>query len=296
MKKIVYLIISLAFITVSCTEEFEFDFDSNAQILAVDGVLTDQDVDHYIRLTKSKNTLVNADFSGTSNSATQFEAIKDAIITISDDVGNTEVLSYIGIREDDYTNTEGYYKIENIRGIVGRTYTLKIELSGKLYQSVSILKAVPEIEQVTFKSKYLELKEETVTIPLLHFTEPQNTSDYYLLHYRVDGWGGSDRNWEYSIISDKYLTEQVNGLEIDDGQSASGHDFYREIPLGAEVEVFIESLTKDAYEFYKGIIDQFDSDGGAFSQTPASPPGNISNGALGLFRCSAVNSKSVIKN
>jgi hypothetical protein len=104
----------------------------------------------------------------------------------------------------------------------------------------------------------------------------------------------SSRVWGYSIINDEYLTEKVNGMRIDDGQSSDGRDFYHISP-GDEVEVFMESLTEEAYEYYRIVISQFGSDGGAFSQAPASPVGNISNGALGLFRTSAVSSKKVTR-
>lgn len=56
-------------------------------------------------------------------------------------------------------------------------------------------------------------------------------------------------------------------------------------------DYFIEmhSLTKEAYEYYKALIQQFRTDGGGYSPSPASPPTNLDNGALGFFRASAVN-------
>ena len=54
---------------------------------------------------------------------------------------------------------------------------------------------------------------------------------------------------------------------------------------------FIEmhSLTKQGYDYYKALLQQFRTDGGVYSPTPATPPGNIDNGALGFFKTSAVN-------
>lgn len=295
MKKIIFSILILSIFLSSCTEKFDFNFDSEMELLVVDGVLTNQDTIHYIRLTKSINKLVDADFSGSSNNENTFPAVEDATITLSDNLGNTEVLEYVGSKENAYPEVNGHYKINEINGVAGRTYTLKIEWQNKEYTSVSTMPTVPVIEQISFRDKYLESKNETVTIPLLHFTEPQNSEDYYLLHYSVDGFEGSNRSWSYSIISDKYMTENIAGMDIDDGQSGSGKDFYQDIYPGVEVVIFMESLTKPSFNFYEGVIAQFESDGGAFSQAPATPEGNISNGALGLFRCSAVSKYSVIK-
>ena len=56
-------------------------------------------------------------------------------------------------------------------------------------------------------------------------------------------------------------------------------------------DYFIEmhSITKEAYDYYKALIQQFKTDGGGYSPSPASPPTNLDNGALGFFRASAVN-------
>jgi hypothetical protein len=44
------------------------------------------------------------------------------------------------------------------------------------------------------------------------------------------------------------------------------------------------SVDRKTYHFYKALIDQFNNDGGAFSPTPATPDGNISGNAIGIFR------------
>jgi hypothetical protein len=44
------------------------------------------------------------------------------------------------------------------------------------------------------------------------------------------------------------------------------------------------SVTKEIYEFYKALLNQFNNDGGAYAPTPTQPQGNITGGAIGLFR------------
>ena len=60
--------------------------------------------------------------------------------------------------------------------------------------------------------------------------------------------------------------------------------------------VSLFSLTYEAYLYYKALLSQFENDGGTFKPSPASPPSNISNGALGIFRASALDTMSIIMN
>jgi hypothetical protein len=50
------------------------------------------------------------------------------------------------------------------------------------------------------------------------------------------------------------------------------------------------SISKKGFNFWKAITEQIESEGGIFNPAPATPPGNISGGALGLFQASAVSS------
>ncbi len=120
-------------------------------------------------------------------------------------------------------------------------------------------------------------------IPLIYFKEPQNERNYYLF-FTTASYG-----WPYSILSDEYLESYVNGLDVCKGVSP---DYWvTNYPYDFMRNYFIEmhSVTKEGYEYYKALIQQFRNDGGGYSPSPASPPTNLDNGALGLFRASAVN-------
>lgn len=49
------------------------------------------------------------------------------------------------------------------------------------------------------------------------------------------------------------------------------------------------SLTEEGFYFLKGLINQFNNDGGVYSPNPTSPKTNISDGGLGNFKASATN-------
>lgn len=279
-----YLI--LIILLCSCSEKYNFEFDNNDSILVVDGKITNQDGPYYVRLSESINKTVSPDYSGTQ--ADVAKAIENAKISISNSKGETENLRYIGKKPHTYPEDDGWYIIENMQGEIGQTYTLRIEWKDKIYTAKDKIHPVAEIEKIEFRTKHLAAKNEYVDIPLIYFKDPQGEKNYYLMYFSSDGFFGSNRNWEYSILDDKYLEPYVDGLDVDDGQSPTGEDFYMNINDGMTVSVYLESLSPEAYNFYKSIIDQFTADGGAFSPTPANPPSNISGGALGCFRASAV--------
>ena len=81
------------------------------------------------------------------------------------------------------------------------------------------------------------------------------------------------------------------GLKVSRGATPRGIDFYPVYWEGDSTYLALSSLTKESYNYYKALLDQFENDGGAYKPTPASPQGNISNGGLGLFRASVVSEK-----
>jgi hypothetical protein len=102
------------------------------------------------------------------------------------------------------------------------------------------------------------------------------------------------RVWSYSLIQDTFLPEEVTGLSIDDGASIAKYaEFYPTPDPNYGAEVKMHSVDAVTYYFYKALIDQFNNDGGAYTPTPATPKGNITGDAVGLFRALHKSSASV---
>ena len=60
----------------------------------------------------------------------------------------------------------------------------------------------------------------------------------------------------------------------------------------ARIEVF--SLSRGAFVFYRDLQKLLANDGGMFANPPANPRSNLSNGALGFFQVSAVQSGELV--
>lgn len=293
MNKIIFTLLLACLTMTGCVEEIDFQYENSEKRIVIDGSITNQPGPYYFHLSESITQIVTSENGGYNEN--MGKPVKNATVVLSDNAGNQEQLRFIGERTDIYDPSQGWYIAESMTGVVGRTYTLTVTWNEKTYVAVDKMKEVSVIDRIDFRTKHLEAKNEDVTIPLIYFHEPQDQKNYYLMYYTINGYKGNSRNWAFSILDDQYLNENVNGLEIDDGQSPSGRDFYYQISTGDKVAVYLESLSPIAYFFYKNLIEQFDSDGGAFSPNPASPPSNISNGGLGLFRASAVSVKKVTR-
>jgi len=311
----------------SCVEEFDLHLGEFEPKLVVEGVITNKSGPHYIRLTKSNTgAFIKPDYSYSDNA----EPVMNATIIISDNGGQIDTLVPIDINIEEYLydynigyfklvfdeyneiidtmfleappeyrHDRGFYKTRCLKGIPERTYYLKvITTDGTIYNAFDYMPLVPQIDSIGYHKKILEKDGQEYFVPLLYFREFQEVDNYYLIQL-IDEESSrtfsAHTAWRFSILSDKYLEPYVNGLNIDNGASAQGSDFYYFV-TGDSIHVTMSSLSSNAYNYYKNLIEQFENDGGAYKPTPASPPTNISNGGLGFFRASSVvEAKTIIK-
>jgi hypothetical protein len=305
----IFLVFILAIAAYSCTKDYDLQLKSDNARLVVEGTITNQKGPYLIRLTKSRFKLhfeQRASASDTSYSYTTpydgVDAVKDAEVYITDkntsvtdtlekcptgkwvhykDPNSDFVKSYFYV--SDTSIIMGFYKTTKIKGIPGHTYALTIKWQDKEYHAETYMPPVPALDSVQFKFTQGEIGKSNYNIPLIYFKEPQNERNYYL--FKTQAVYG----WPYSILNDEYLKSYVNGLDVCKGVTP---DYWvTNYPYDFIDSYFIEmhSITKEAYEYYKALIQQFKTDGGGYSPSPASPPTNLDNGALGFFRASAVN-------
>lgn len=306
----IFSAIILMTVAYSCITDYDLPQEVIQPRLVVDGTITNQNGPYLVRLTKSRIAIKN-DLSGYRDSDTSYnyrfpydgtEAIQDAEVFITDKntsmtdtlvkcptgiwhhyEGTTNYPAWSVFEVADTSIIMGYYKTNTLKGIPGHTYALTIKWQDQEYHAESYMPPVPALDSVQFKFTEGEIGKSNYNIPLIYFKEPQNERNYYL--FKTQAVYG----WPYSILSDEYLKSYVNGLDVCKGVTP---DYWvTNYPYDFIDSYFIEmhSITKEGYEYYKALIQQFKTDGGGYSPSPASPPTNLDNGALGFFRASAVN-------
>lgn len=280
-------------ILVSCVEDFDLKLQNADPRLVVEGWITNKPGPYYIRLTKSKiGTFASQD----QNYFENVEFVKGAVVIISDDHGQIDTLRFIQPNDNSDPRDKwfrGYYKTSKLIGIPDHTYFLKIKVWEKEFKASAYMPIVPEIDSLRYSMKISEKDGDKYYVPLISFKEPQGIENYYLAQLKNDFSSHLVVNtsiWQYSIFSDAHMTPYVSNLNIGLGNNPRGitYPIYHN---GDSIYVALSSLTKEGYDYYKALMEQFENDGGAYKPTPASPPTNISNGGLGLFRASAISEK-----
>jgi hypothetical protein len=127
-KKILILL-SLVLL-IACQEVYNpDDIDAGLKIPVIEGYLHDGSGPYRVEL-----------FWAAAFYDRSYTAITDALVTISDDYGNTEILTETG-------NGRYYSDKNGIRGTAGRIYTLHVELpDGSIYESVPVL--MPPVKEI----------------------------------------------------------------------------------------------------------------------------------------------------
>ncbi len=241
---------------------------------------------------------------------------------------------YDSIRLDSYFNTiekyVGTYYTTSIVGIPGRTYTLSVDYAGNIYTAVDRMPSSTKIDSITLKPVGIGVENKDMDgfyVPFLNFAEPQDETNYYFF---TAAWVDSVENgskmelpapqkftdlivlnrysqgyaWWCSVISDRFMAPYMANYKVDDGPSSrswfsgtdSGWKFYHS---NYHLDIYMLSISNEAYRYYQALTEQFYQDGGAFSPAPASPPTNVSNGGQGFFMATSVStcrSKRMDKN
>lgn len=306
----IFIAFVFIFVAYSCLTDYDLQQEANQPKLVVDATITNQDGPYLVRLTISRLNLHIETYIGNKGDTSYnyrypydgTVAVQDAEVFITDkNTSFTDTLekcaagtwyhheasnnypAWSVFEVADTSIVMGFYKTTKLKGIPGHTYALTIKWQDQEYHAESCMPLVPALDSVQFKFIQEENAKFNHNVPLIYFKEPQNERNYYLFITQAM------HGWPYSILSDEYLKPYVNGLDVCKGESP---DYWlTNYPYEYDDYYFIEmhSITKEAYEYYKALIQQFKTDGGGYSPSPASPPTNLDNGALGFFRASAVN-------
>ncbi|WP_299466002.1 DUF4249 domain-containing protein [uncultured Microscilla sp.] len=303
VQNIAWLFIFLA--CNGCIEKADNIFGKQKPRIYIEGVIsTNQRT--YVKVTLSATLLQNL----STYNIVKYPGVQDASVSISDDAGNIDVLT---LSTDETLAKAGYYinTTYHTKLTAGTAYTLKVVCNGQTYEAKEVMPvAPPAIDKVEFttrkvKSNVIGGSFSIALVPLVSFSEPQDQENYYNFNYDIIKKGHSDSLKTYLdrynarqmllLFDDKHLEPEINRLGL-------GKEWPFSFPvytgLGSDKMIYdraiiqIQSWSKEAFNYYKVIEEQLRGSG-AYSATPAAPPGNLSNGALGFFRAVNIKTKSV---
>ena len=257
-----FIILLLVSVT-SCQKVIELDLNESEPLIVIEGVVNKDSLVHTIYISQSKK------FS--SNNV--FTKVEDAIVTLSDDLNNVEIL---------IMDSPGVYKSSTILGQEGRTYTLKVQLGEEIFTSTSVMPSQVEFLDILFIPDEFTGGGSKIAIPSR--LDPIGVSNSYKFDVSVSRFK-DNKGW----IRDSAIIIQND--EFSDG-------LYSQQPIFGTLGSFMPkdtcritmmNIDGNVYKYFYSL--SLNTGGAA---TPANPISNISNGALGYFSAQTIQTLEVV--
>ena len=248
----------------SCEKEIELDLNSSNSKYVIEGEIPQNEL-ATVKITKTVN------FSDSNN----FPAVKGATVTITDEIGTTEQL---------IETSTGVYKTQKLKGLEGKTFTLRVKAEGNTFTAKSTMpKAVKLIGLKTSLSTFAppgEASSDNYTIFPQFFDPIELGNNYRFIQTRN---GELDK----SIL--------IANDNIGNGQSNSRPLFSQnfEIKLGDNITVEMRCIDGPVYDYFFSL-NSIQGNGPGGGTTPTNPVSNISGGALGYFSAFTVQKVSAV--
>jgi hypothetical protein len=244
----------------------------------------------YVVLSNSLNYFSTIDAATLNNTY-----VNGARITVSD--GNRTVL----LKEYTVPLTGGYtffyYSIDPSNpmfGEQGKTYRLKIETGGQVYQSQTQIPVLAKkIDSLWWKKAPFNTDTNKVVL-MSRVTDPPGFGNY--IRYFTKTNRGEFYPGMNSVFDDQIIDGKTYDIQIDQGVTKNEKikfEDYGYFKRGDTVIVKMCNIDKASFDFWKTWEFAWQSVGNPFS-TPGKVTGNIDNQALGSFCGYAVQYKSLI--
>ena len=271
MKRYIYLPI-LVLLFIACDDQIEADLTEIDPIIVIDAWLDDTGSGQIISVKRSQQYF----------DSSPLEGVEDAVVTITDDDGNTYPFTHTGRGE--YlmvTGSETFAEIE-------RVYNLSVVTPEGSFFSQSTMNRVPEIDSITFRFE----EEQAPFIPDSYFAEvwardPEGTGDTYWIKTWKNG-NILDEPVEISIAYDagfsaggnvdglifiQPIRDSVNPFDTDRSES-SEFDLLPPYLFGDSIYVEIHSISNEAFFFFQRVQVESGRTGG-FAELFATPLANV---------------------
>ncbi len=266
-----FYICILLFVVVfmGCQKIIEVPLNNARPRLVVDGLITDKPGPYYIKISTS----------GDYYKLGETPRVEDAVVAISDSEGNKDILVPV-------SNQKGLYQTTTLQGVAGRTYYLKIQYNGQVYEATSYMHPIPAKSIVLSRIDYVEGDVFRKKGYYLYFDINLKKQNSDVSYWRVfvskndSLYNGPN---DYLLGDDRFLKDKLKDLELP----------YNFEPRDT-VHIEMHSLDQFHSDYYNQLQQLLFNDGGLFSPPPVNPSGNISNQALGLFRASSITSTQII--
>jgi len=262
MRNIVSIVFVVLLLT-GCEKIVDLKYKDNPSRIIIEGNITDQAGPYLVKLTKSvKLTETGA-----------YPTVDNAVVTISDNIGNTETLTSQG---------SGVYKTTTLSGAPGRTYTLTVQAEGQTYTAQSTMQPRVAFDSIRVEKNVFTGETEYNIVPV--YTDPDVKGNNYRFTVSLNN----------KLINQHFIqNDEVKNGVVNAARLEISLDDDLKFKAGDLISVAMQCVDAKVALYYKTLALMGDSGPGG-GTTPNNPPTNISNGALGIFSAHTIETKNVV--
>jgi len=258
----------LGILLTGCTENISLDLNSSDPQIVVEATIP-TGMKARVVLTKSVNF----------DAENKFPAVKNAIITLTDNVGHSEIM-----RE----YSPGVYFSDSIVGIIGNVYSLSIKTDDKTITSSCTIPNQVKFDSLivtkaeTFGSKMGDNSTEKGILydVKVQFKDPASEKNYYRFVEYVNGIS-TGKVYAYD---DRLTNGKKNEKNL--------RNFTLNLNEGDIITVEMQCIDKAVYDYFNSFGNV--TMGSQNSSTPANPYTNLAGCTLGYFSTFTTEKKQVI--
>jgi len=237
----------------SCKKVIQLDLKASDKKIVIEGGINDASSINTIILTKNINF----------NESNFFPSVTGAIVKVSDNAGNSEILT---------ETSAGVYQTFSMLGVQGRTYFLSIEAEGKTYSAQSTMPYKVNFDTLSVTKEAGFLGEDSLYAISPFYQDPAGIKNYYRFVRYINNTRakGSVSNNDF-FYDGSYHSEPLE----DEGFELKNNDLKSNDTLTIEMQ-----CVDKAINLY--LVSKLQTASGQ-SGAPANPKSNIVGGALGYF-------------
>jgi hypothetical protein len=266
MKNIIFIFCcTIAFF--SCTKVIDINLNNADKQIVIEGEISNQAGPYLIKISETVN------FSESNN----YPPVKNAQVYVEDNFGNKDTL---------IETTPGFYYTQQITGVPGRIYSLKIITSEKTLTAKCQMPNIIPLDTIRFlKSNFggggpggsTEIN--YAAIP--EFLDPPTLGNCYRFIQKANDT--LDKN--FNVDNDNL----INGLKYQRPIFSQGFT----TRLNDTFTLEMQNIDVSIYNYFNSLNESIGSGPGG-GATPANPVSNIEGGALGYFSAHTSQKKTVI--
>jgi len=255
----------------SCTKEIKMEYPKTEKQLVIEGYIEPGKYP-IVFLTKSSPFFEKID---SSNIAELIASVAKVSVFCE---GVEEVLT---LRYNAKYFPSYYYEGTSLMGEVGKSYTLKIELTGKTYTASTTIVDTVGISSYSTVSSSNNPDEKFINI---HFSDPAKKSNFYRVYVKRIGKDSTYYPSYLSTFNDFGFDGNSFNYEVIRSYSPIvNSDNGRYFTKGDVVSLKFCSIEEKQYNFWKLIEGQIALASNPFGISSSEPPSTISGGALGIW-------------